>query len=221
MLKKSPLEYMTELTLRQAAKKISDCADVSDALDLLHKAINDGKLEAELVLHNHLPAMVNWDKMKFDFIEEIRSQKIKQAQIDELERQHPSGSIDDDASTVANVVLQKWIDSLNGTAPPGVSADTRLVSKPQADGKTTKHKLRTNSLDVPIDKAIGQANSLKTAAVFLKLKELAISGELPFTGLVDGDALCYTNKHDKPDKLTWNGLDHRLRPGRKAAVSRE
>ena len=73
-----------------------------------------------------------------------------------------------------------------------------------------------NNLDPAIDKAIKLAGSLECADVYLKLKELALNGESPFTGLIDGDALCYTNIHDVADKLTKNALTKRL--GRRAAA---
>jgi hypothetical protein len=96
-----------------------------------------------------------------------------------------------------------------------------LPAAAPTEAKTKKHKLRTNSLDAPIEKAIEQAGNLATATVFLKLKELAINGELPFTGQVEGDALCYTNDNDEPGNLTKNALDHRLRGRRKTADNRE
>jgi hypothetical protein len=76
---------------------------------------------------------------------------------------------------------------------------------------TTQHKLRTNSLDAPIKKAIGLAGSLETGAVYLKLRELALGGEAPFSGAFDADALCYTNDRNEPDKLTKNALGKRLK----------
>ena len=80
-----------------------------------------------------------------------------------------------------------------------------------------RNKLRTDSLDPPIQKAIKQAGSLNTAAVFTCLKELALNGEaLPFTGAIEGAALCYTNDDDTPAVMTKNALDKRLAKYRKA-----
>lgn len=87
--------------------------------------------------------------------------------------------------------------------------------QPAANVVATRHKLRTNSLDAPIEKAIIQAGNLSTASVYLKLKWLALEEEAPFTGQLDGNALCYTKDDNKPDKLTKNALDHRLRLRRK------
>lgn len=98
-------------------------------------------------------------------------------------------------------------------AAPTVSVVT------DAPATITINKLRTNSLDVPIEKAINQAGRLNTAAVWLKLKELALDGEPPFSGLLEGKALCYTNDDDKPDELTRNALDKRLSLLRRRPVS--
>lgn len=85
---------------------------------------------------------------------------------------------------------------------------------------STRHRLRTNSLDVPIKKAITEADSFETGAVYLQLREMALSGELPFSGEIEDGALCYTNDAGKPDKLTKNALGKRLKKHRLCAVSR-
>lgn len=73
------------------------------------------------------------------------------------------------------------------------------------------NKLKTNTLDPAIDKAIELAGCTTLAYVYLQLKELALSSEIPFTGAIDGDALCYTNDNDEPKKLTKNALGKRLK----------
>ena len=78
-----------------------------------------------------------------------------------------------------------------------------------------RHKLRTNILDAPIDKAISQAGCLQTADVYVKLKEIALNAEAPFSGLSEEGALYYTNEKDQRDKLTKNALDKRLAKRRK------
>ena len=90
------------------------------------------------------------------------------------------------------------------------SDDPPATVATHAGPNTTVHKLRTNSLDAPIQKAIKQAGSTDTAPVFVRLKELALSGELPFTGLVEGGALCYTDDNDRPATLTKKQLVKRL-----------
>jgi hypothetical protein len=92
------------------------------------------------------------------------------------------------------------------------SATTDSSTSPLPIAVTSiKHKLRSNSLDVPIKKAIQKAASLATGAVLLELRELALSGEPPFTGAIDGGALCYTNDKNEPAKLTKDALAKRLK----------
>ena len=103
--------------------------------------------------------------------------------------------------------------------PPPFSDTTLKVSptytpaglQSPTDAKPMRHKLRTNSLDGPIRKAIGQANNLETGSVWLQLKELALQCEPPFTGQVEGSVLCYTNDDNKPDKLSKEALRKRLK----------
>lgn len=95
------------------------------------------------------------------------------------------------------------------TANPGATRASMLPA--------VKHKLRTNSLDAPIDKAIARAASSNTGPVFLQLRALALEEEKPFTGAVNGDALCYTTDDGKPGLFTKNALEHRLRSRNKGS----
>lgn len=83
------------------------------------------------------------------------------------------------------------------------------------DGKITKvriiGKLRVNSLDALILKAIDRAKSLDMGTVFIQLKEIALSGEAPFNGVVEGSALQYTNDNDVLKLLTKDSLGKRLK----------
>lgn len=80
-----------------------------------------------------------------------------------------------------------------------------------AEKKVIKHKLRFNALDAPIQKAIKAAESQVLALVFLKLKDLALAEERPFTGqLEDGEPL-YTADNGKVTKLTKKALGQRLK----------
>ena len=104
-------------------------------------------------------------------------------------------------------------------------SDADLVLNPMTDTRTRKvvfeglktgNKLRRDSIDRHLDKAIIQAESLDTAPVFLAMKEMVISGEhpsiLPFTGGVDEDTggLDYTNDHNSVVPFTKKALDGRL-----------
>ena len=83
---------------------------------------------------------------------------------------------------------------------------------PAAALLVTRHKLRTNSLDAPIKKAVKAANSLNTGAVYLELRTLALNCESPFTGTFDGDALLYTKDDNKTvAKLSKKNLGKRLK----------
>lgn len=99
-------------------------------------------------------------------------------------------------------------DQFNQTAPVG----SVNISQPSPGAQTrVKHKLRRNNLDPAIDKAIKQAESHELADVYLKLKALAIDEEKPFTGALDGDALCYTDDNNQPAKLPKEALGKRLK----------
>lgn len=77
---------------------------------------------------------------------------------------------------------------------------------PQAQAQI-KIKIRRNTLDSVIEKAVEQAGNLTPADVFVKLKELALNNEKPFTGRIDGNTLLYTNdtrKHHLP-KMHYRG----------------
>lgn len=80
---------------------------------------------------------------------------------------------------------------------------------PQAQAQI-KNKIRRNTLDSVIEKAVEQAGNLTPADVFVKLKELALNNEKPFTGRIDGNTLFYTNDDDKETQLTKNALSKRL-----------
>ena len=83
---------------------------------------------------------------------------------------------------------------------------------PTAALPVTRHKLRANSLDAPIKKAVKAANSLSTGAVYLELRTLALNCESPFTGECDGDALLYTKDDNKTvAKLSKKNLGKRLK----------
>lgn len=73
------------------------------------------------------------------------------------------------------------------------------------------NKLRRNILDPAIDKAIALAGNTELADVYLQLRDLAIEEEKPFNGIIEGDALCYTNDNGEPARLTKDALGKRLK----------
>ena len=74
-----------------------------------------------------------------------------------------------------------------------------------------ENKIHRGILDPAIGKAISQAGNAECADVWLKLKEIALGSEQPFTGSIAGAALCYTDVNDKPAKLTKEALSARLK----------
>lgn len=84
--------------------------------------------------------------------------------------------------------------------PPTLAAPVRVYKKS-----------RTNSLDAPIQLAIELAGSLETAAVFIKLRELAIKETSPFNGDVRNGILSYTNDKGEVVGLTKPSLGKRLK----------
>lgn len=87
--------------------------------------------------------------------------------------------------------------------------------EPTITSIVTRKKIGRNILDSAIDKAIKQAGNEELADVFTHLKELAIEEMLPFIGKIEGDALLYTNDHNKIAKLTKDALGKRLRNRKK------
>ncbi|MDQ2819848.1 MAG: hypothetical protein M3Y65_05530 [Pseudomonadota bacterium] len=123
-------------------------------------------------------------------------------------------------SDVTQANFEKWATSTDGAAKVRkvFLAEAGFLSSPIRQERVAlhpaprvKHKLRQDSLDVAIDKAAAEAGGLRTAAVYLKLRELALNGESPFTGQTDGDSLCFTNDKNEPDKFTKNALAARLK----------
>lgn len=90
-----------------------------------------------------------------------------------------------------------------GAAAPPVVATS--------ESPTRVNKLRRNNLDPAIDQAVRNVGTSALAEVYLELKEMALTGTKPFTGVVDGAALCYTNDKNETAKLTKDALGKRLK----------
>jgi len=81
-----------------------------------------------------------------------------------------------------------------------------------APASTKVKKLRTNTLDIVMYKAITLAQSNELAAVWLKLRELAQNEEQPFTGVVDKNGLWYTKDNSETVvALSKNAVSKRLK----------
>lgn len=94
-------------------------------------------------------------------------------------------------------------------APHTAKVEAVTVTTPAPAAQT--NKLRTNTLDPAIDKAIQNAGCTTLANVYLELKALALEEYMPFTGHIEGDSLCYTDDANKPAKLSKNALGQRLK----------
>jgi len=97
------------------------------------------------------------------------------------------------------------------TAPTGTQEKQDASGVDRSDKpNVTVHKLRQNSLDAPIRKAMENAKSRSVGTVFVHLRELALNGEIPFTGAFEGAAICYTNDDGEPAKLSKDALRKRI-----------
>jgi hypothetical protein len=115
------------------------------------------------------------------------------------------------------------VASPHSSLASGTSSRSRLLAQDRtpafAERNSTRSKTRRNELDPAIDKAIELAGSDSTVDVLLKLKELAIEGEPPFSGIVSDEGLEYTEvKTNKKVFLNRNQLDSRLRRRRTPPV---
>ncbi|MBC8748534.1 MULTISPECIES: hypothetical protein [Paraburkholderia] len=104
----------------------------------------------------------------------------------------------------------------SASAPP---APVNVTEK--TTNSTIRHrlKIRWNTLDTAIEKAIEKAGNDKTPDVFVVLRSMALNEVLPFAGTVKDGALLYTNEKGKVVGLTKDGLDARLRRRRKASLN--
>lgn len=115
---------------------------------------------------------------------------------------------------LSGVPLPPWLTQTETPAPATTetSRATANVSPPQTNGGITRHKLRTNSLDAPIQEAIAKAGTTKMAAVFQTLKERALAGDAqPFNGSFEGGALVYTNDKNEQATLSKDALGKRIK----------
>jgi hypothetical protein len=115
-------------------------------------------------------------------------------------------------STLHAAPLPSGEPALGGAPLLAMHSHSSVVGAvPWAPASVSRNKLRTNSLDAPIKKAIAFAGSLDAGAVWLELRALAMEEEKPFTGVVEGSARCYTNDNNAPSKLSRDALRKRLK----------
>ena len=107
------------------------------------------------------------------------------------------------------VTSQQSIPTTKAEAAP-VNQDGAFTDKFPSSKTIQKIPYRRNALDPAIDKAIELAGNMNLADVYLKLRDLSLNEEKPFTGVNVGGALCYTDDSDQPAKLTKEALGKRL-----------
>jgi hypothetical protein len=105
-----------------------------------------------------------------------------------------------------------WFKFNSWLAKAEITARVRPPIEANVPAKNGKIATRRNALHVAIDKAaIDCAGTLDTISVWLVLKEMAIAGESPFTGVVVDDELFYTGPKNKVRSLTKKALGQRLK----------
>lgn len=97
------------------------------------------------------------------------------------------------------------------------SSVSQVHAKADQDSEATggrvvqSKKARRNELDAAIEEAIKDAGgTYGTAAVFEKLRILALQETPPFTGMVDADGLHYTDHQNNPASINKSKLESRL-----------
>lgn len=103
--------------------------------------------------------------------------------------------------------IQSW-DAVSGDTNYGQHI---LEQRQPAVIHTHKSTSRSNILDPAIKRAIELAGNSNTADVFLKLRELALEGTPPFSGLLDKGALWYSDASSKQKSLSKDALHKRLK----------
>lgn len=122
------------------------------------------------------------------------------------------------------IVLSQWVTVTDETCRVPTETIEELLAltpKPAASAieaaSARKHLMKRNSLDGVIELAIKRANSTSIGEVWVHLREIALDGTPPFTGLVDAEGYTYTDDDDKTDVMTKTKLKMRLVKHRNAA----
>jgi len=119
-----------------------------------------------------------------------------------------SVNVNDQTCRVPVETIEELLANSCPHAQMPVPATTAPITAPL---KVTKHRLRRNSLDAPIERAIALAGSKALSDVWVQLRELALDGVAPFTGVLDGDKLVYTDDDNKLAYFSRVALKARLR----------
>jgi hypothetical protein len=116
-----------------------------------------------------------------------------------------------DAGRVVNESTEtRWVDLNSWLANTAITFRYPLEDARSTEKQSMAPKRRPNLLDPVIDKAIERAGNSDANSVWLVLKEMALSGEPPFTGSCEG-GLSYTDVNNNVCVFTKDALQKRLR----------
>lgn len=117
--------------------------------------------------------------------------------------------------------ITNWIDGRpqreripqKNERPAGSIAEnaTDEIASPLTRRVVRLTKERRNELDSAIEQAIQRTPSGHHADVFTELREMALTGIAPFTGIVDSKGICYTTSTNKIASLSPTALADRIR----------
>ena len=116
------------------------------------------------------------------------------------DRSSPSKPPTDDDKTPHYPGGTTWVDAHDERLRETLTPDANSLTKSRRD-----------VLDPAIDEAINLANTHDTAAVWLQLREIAISGTPPFTGSVQAGKFAYTDARNQVRNFSRDALDRRLK----------
>jgi hypothetical protein len=130
---------------------------------------------------------------------------------------HVTPTMDNPSPYVKMLDVNIWL-SMKGYpyqwTPNGLQV-INLPSSAPVQGNTTA--IRRDLLTTPIEAAIKVAGNYEIADVHLQLKELALGGVLPFTGVIDGGNFFYTDAGNEIAVLKKTALAQRLKRLKKRA----
>lgn len=110
-------------------------------------------------------------------------------------------------------VPPETIEELQALAPK------RAPSSVKASTIHTTYFIKRNSLDGPIEEAIKRAGSTSSGMVWIHLRDIALEGAPPFTGMVEDELLHYTNDKNQPATLSKDALKKRLQKYRRSGAA--
>jgi hypothetical protein len=130
---------------------------------------------------------------------------------------HVTPTMDNPSPYVKMLDVNIWL-SMKGYPYQWTPNGLQVINIPSSapiQGNTTA--IRRDILTTPIDAAIKAAGNYEIADVHLQLKELALGGVLPFTGVINGGDFTYTNAQNEIAVLKKSALAQRLKRARERA----